>query len=190
MAPELHLKMPYSGNLIDLFAAGIILFIMLSGHPPFVKADPRDPLYKLICTNKHENFWRFHDKNNKTNFCPNLKKLINSMLAFDPTQRLSIAEILANEWMKGYMKNEEEIVMEFRERKKKIEDRKRMQKKKEAEISLKKTNFYQVYGGCKQFRCDEKAEILVKLKNLYLEKREFSDLQVFFLKFFRIFFNV
>ena len=30
MAPEIHLAKPYTGQGIDLFAAGIILFVMLS----------------------------------------------------------------------------------------------------------------------------------------------------------------
>ena len=40
MAPEIHLNLPYSGVAVDLFAAAIILFIMVSGTPPFAKADP------------------------------------------------------------------------------------------------------------------------------------------------------
>jgi serine/threonine protein kinase len=35
MAPEIHLKKPYKGDLIDLFASAIILFTMVSQHPPF-----------------------------------------------------------------------------------------------------------------------------------------------------------
>lgn len=30
MAPEIHLRKPYKGNLIDLFASAIILFTMVS----------------------------------------------------------------------------------------------------------------------------------------------------------------
>ena len=179
MAPELHLKMPYSGNSVDLFASGIILFLMVSGHPPFVKADPRDPLYKLICTNKQEGFWKFHEKQKKSSFTQNLKNLINSMLAFDPTQRLSIGEVMAHEWMQGIQKNEQEIMIEFCARKKKIEERKKIEKIKENfEVGLKNTKYYQVPIGCKQFRGDEKWELMVKLKYLYIEKREFVDLKV------------
>jgi len=35
MAPEIHLRHPYQGRQVDLFAAAIILFVMVSGHPPF-----------------------------------------------------------------------------------------------------------------------------------------------------------
>lgn len=60
MAPEIHLKLPYSGVSVDLFAAGIILFIMYSGTPPFNKADPKDNYFKQLCTNKHDLFWYAH----------------------------------------------------------------------------------------------------------------------------------
>lgn len=38
MAPEIHLKKPYKGELVDLFASAIILFTMVSQHPPFNSA--------------------------------------------------------------------------------------------------------------------------------------------------------
>jgi len=64
MAPEIHQHEKYSGTVVDIFAAGIILFIMYSGHPPFVKADSKsDPYYKCLCNNKHTAFWNAHSKN-------------------------------------------------------------------------------------------------------------------------------
>jgi serine/threonine protein kinase len=35
MAPELNEKKPYKAAAVDVFAAGVILFIMVSGTPPF-----------------------------------------------------------------------------------------------------------------------------------------------------------
>lgn len=35
MAPEIHLGQPYDGKSDDLFAAGIIIFMMLTARPPF-----------------------------------------------------------------------------------------------------------------------------------------------------------
>ena len=48
MAPEILLNEPYQGHTVDLFALGIILFILYSGHPPFKTAHPADPHYKLL----------------------------------------------------------------------------------------------------------------------------------------------
>jgi hypothetical protein len=30
---------------------------LVTGSPPFKEAVPRDSAYRLICTNKHEEFW-------------------------------------------------------------------------------------------------------------------------------------
>ena len=35
MAPELHYKRDYNGESVDLFALGVILFIMVTGRFPF-----------------------------------------------------------------------------------------------------------------------------------------------------------
>ena len=42
MAPEIHLGMPYKGQLVDIFASGIIMFMMVSATPPFNEAKPTD----------------------------------------------------------------------------------------------------------------------------------------------------
>jgi len=38
MAPEINQKIPYDGKLVDIFAAGVILFIVYAGSPPFSAA--------------------------------------------------------------------------------------------------------------------------------------------------------
>lgn len=64
MAPEIHQNENYSGNAVDIFAAGIILFIMYTGHPPFSKANPKtDPYYNCFFTNKQPAFWNAHRRN-------------------------------------------------------------------------------------------------------------------------------
>ena len=47
MAPEIPSK-NYRGTEADIFAAGVILFIMYAGNPPFEKASITDPYYRLI----------------------------------------------------------------------------------------------------------------------------------------------
>ena len=51
MAPELHQKKQYQGRSVDLFATGIVLFIMVAGHPPFMAAKNNDP----YCRQSHKN---------------------------------------------------------------------------------------------------------------------------------------
>ena len=47
MAPQIPTK-NYDGAKADIFASGVILFIMYAGNPPFEKAALNDPYYKLI----------------------------------------------------------------------------------------------------------------------------------------------
>ena len=54
MAPEMLKKNPeYIGTDIDLFAAVVILFMLISKCPPFTdEASAKDPFYRMIAQNK------------------------------------------------------------------------------------------------------------------------------------------
>lgn len=58
MAPEILDRVPYQGNVVDLFALGVILFIMKSGGPPFNEASENDRYYNLLSTNRPDLFWK------------------------------------------------------------------------------------------------------------------------------------
>lgn len=88
-SPEMLMKKKYNGVMNDLFAVGVTLFILMTGKAPFNNANPNTGLYQFIALNYSEKFWKVHDKKQK--YSSDFKNLINSMLAFDPTHRLSIA---------------------------------------------------------------------------------------------------
>ena len=93
---------------------------MYAQHPPFNKADPNDPFYRLICANRPELFWKAHSRNkpNGEAFFPeDFKTLITGMLQLDPTHRLSISEIKQHPWYQGQTVTLEEINEEFNKRK-------------------------------------------------------------------------
>lgn len=118
MAPEIHAKTPYSGVVVDLFASAVILFIIFTGGPPFGKADPKDPYYKLLTVNKHDTFWAAHSRGKpKDFFSPEFKDLMNHMFAHSPTQRLSLSEIISHPWMKKNISSQEQLTAEFAKRK-------------------------------------------------------------------------
>lgn len=101
MAPEINLKMKYDGKAVDLFAAAIVLFIMYSGTPPFGRAFPADPYYKLLCTKKQKTFWAAHSRNKPGRskyYSKSFKDLMTSMLAFQPEKRPVIDEIIKHPW--------------------------------------------------------------------------------------------
>jgi len=68
-----------------LFAAGIILFILYSGSPPFEKALPTDAYYKVFSNKNYQVFWNAHSKKKPEGFYPpEFKNLIERMLCPKP----------------------------------------------------------------------------------------------------------
>lgn len=119
MAPEIYKGVKYSGQSVDLFATGIILFIMVAQHPPFTAASARDPHYKLISTNRVDVFWKVHTKRKEGGldyFSEEFRDLVASMLAYNPHERPSLAEIKEHPWYKGPVPTKDEITEEFNER--------------------------------------------------------------------------
>lgn len=125
MAPEIHLGHKYSGQCVDLFAAGIILFIMVAQHPPFTQATPKDPHYKTISANRLDLFWKLHSRNKPGGldfFSEEFRDLITDLLTFDPVHRPSLAEIKSHPWYNGPVPTYEEIKEEFSLRKAKLDE--------------------------------------------------------------------
>jgi serine/threonine protein kinase len=106
MAPEIHLKQPYQGKSVDLFAAAIILFIMVAQHPPFTTAQPQDPFYRCLAASRADIFWKTHCKSKEEGdkfFSEDFKDFVQAMLQLDSAHRPSIPEVLAHPWMQGPM---------------------------------------------------------------------------------------
>ena len=119
MAPEILVGVKYYGTMVDIFAAGIILFIMVTQMPPFQMAHPKDGLYKYACLNRMDQFWKYHFQYHETGkdfFSSSFIDLINWIFNFDHTVRPSLAEIKAHEWYNGPVATKEEILEEFTKR--------------------------------------------------------------------------
>jgi len=85
---------PFDGFAIDLWATGVILFIMLVGLPPWEFARPEDPRYKMVSKGKLSrmlNSW-------KRPVSPLAADLLQKMLMEDPRQRLSLTEVKDHPW--------------------------------------------------------------------------------------------
>lgn len=116
MAPEIHLQQPYDGRCVDVFAAGVILFMMVSAHQPFDTAEPQDPYYRCVAATRCDIFWRVHSKNKESGeefYSESLKNLIQAMLQLDASHRPTIPEIFGHPWMQGPIPTEAEVIQEF-----------------------------------------------------------------------------
>ena len=99
MCPELLYKKPYNAAKADVFAAGVILFIFYSGHPPFHEGRLEDPYYNVFMKNRQK-FWDFHSKQNKKReYSESYKNLVSGMLEFDPEKRFDIQQVKNSEWL-------------------------------------------------------------------------------------------
>lgn len=97
----------------DLFAAAVILFILLTQHPPFVKADKKDKYYKSLYKGKFDRFWKKHpDDEFSTDFKDLFEKMVSPNLEF----RLSFDQIKDHPWYKGTVTSPKDIVMRFTDR--------------------------------------------------------------------------
>ncbi|CAM8976314.1 unnamed protein product [Rhodiola kirilowii] len=94
VAPELVLNNKYDGSAADIWSCGVILFEMLAGSLPF-----NDPnllnLYRKICGGKYI----FPDW-----FSKNQRKLISRILDPQSRTRITIAEIIEDEWFRSEYK--------------------------------------------------------------------------------------
>jgi serine/threonine protein kinase len=96
ISPEvLSSSEPFDGFAIDLWASGVILFIMLVGLPPWEFARPEDPRYKMVTKGK---LARMLDSW-KRPVSPLAADLLQKMLMEDPRQRLSLTEVKDHPWV-------------------------------------------------------------------------------------------
>lgn len=47
----------YDGTKADIFAAGVLLFLLITGRPPFKQAKTNDYLYQNIIEGNIDQFW-------------------------------------------------------------------------------------------------------------------------------------
>ena len=96
--------------MVDLFALGVVLFVLYSGTYPFDLATQGDKKYKLIASNKAKEFWETHQKGKPYGFFSDtFMDLIINMLQFNPGQRLTLADIFYHPWLQGPTSTQEEV---------------------------------------------------------------------------------
>jgi len=140
MAPEM-IRNPkgYDGMKADVWACGVILFIMLAGFPPFQKPDMSDWWFNKLVNGKHALFWQAHSRS--AYFSDQTKDFINKILNPDPEKRISIADMKKHPWWKGTTITNVALISELNRRKTTVDtvkskEKEKKKKEKEKECAL------------------------------------------------------
>lgn len=98
MAPEINRTEPYHGTPTDLWAAGIVLFVMLTGFPPFQEATRGDYWYDCILEGRMDDFWAAQPAN-VTALSTEVKQMLEGLLCSDPQKRLTSTQARVHAWL-------------------------------------------------------------------------------------------
>jgi serine/threonine protein kinase len=96
MSPEIAANTEaFDGFSIDLWAAGVILYIMLTGFPPYDQANRTDQRFELIVTGRLME----QLKNWDIRLSDDAGDLMQKMLQYQPKNRLSLAQVFDHPWV-------------------------------------------------------------------------------------------
>jgi len=96
MSPEVFASIEnFDGFAIDLWAAGVILYIMLTGFPPYDQASITDQRFELIVNGRLEEQLRNWSIFLSREACD----LMQKMLKLKPQDRLTLAQVFAHPWV-------------------------------------------------------------------------------------------
>ncbi|XP_028395670.1 serine/threonine-protein kinase DCLK1-like [Dendronephthya gigantea] len=112
VAPEILEETGY-GLKVDVWAAGVIIYIMLCGFPPFRSPNKdQDELFDLIIAGDYEFLPPYWD-----DVSQDAKDLVSKLLVIDTKQRFTAQEILNHHWIQDHQKEsiDEEVSFSDRE---------------------------------------------------------------------------
>ena len=96
MSPEIHSNSsPFDGYAVDIWAAGVILFLMLTGFPPWDRPSPTDERFRYMSAGYLVQMlteWEI-------GLSPDAMDLLQRMMFVDPKDRLSLDQVRAHPWM-------------------------------------------------------------------------------------------
>ena len=96
IAPEvIENAEPFDATKVDIWALGIILFIMLTGVPPIESATNLDQRYRMVCAGMLGSMldqWHMA-------VSPSAVDLISNLLRPNPEDRLTLAQIFSHPWV-------------------------------------------------------------------------------------------
>merc|ERR1719482_1274387 len=95
VAPEVLQNKGYSSGAVDLWSAGVILYILLCGFPPFYEEE-LPALFDQILKGRYDFPSPWWD-----NISEDAKDLVKRMLTVDPKKRATAKDVLSHRWICG-----------------------------------------------------------------------------------------
>jgi len=133
-APELLLDKPYD-LACDIFSMGVVLFILITGYPPFEQAHYSDRWFRPLAKGDGAKFWKYHAGCSISND-EKCKDLLEKMLCYDPKQRITIAEIKKHPWFNGKFLEGKELIRALRHRHREMEAKRRRDARKIKDLQV------------------------------------------------------
>jgi len=108
MAPEVETSQThtaYDASAADVWSCGVVLFLMVSGAPPYQVARASDWWFDKLAKQKYDLFWKAHTQAHTQEagqkWDPLWTDLINKMLCLDPQQRITMHQVAQHPWFTG-----------------------------------------------------------------------------------------
>jgi len=94
LAPEMLRGRPYDAR-VDVWSAGVIVYVLLGGYPPFY-AENQNDLFQVIMKGEYQ---FFHE--DWQHISEDAKNLIRKMLVTSPAKRATAEELLREPWLRA-----------------------------------------------------------------------------------------
>jgi len=95
VAPEVLQNKGYDSGAVDLWSAGVILYILLCGFPPFYEEE-LPALFEQILKARYDFPSPWWD-----NISSDAKALVQGLLTIEPKKRLTAAQVMKHPWITG-----------------------------------------------------------------------------------------
>jgi len=104
-APEIVHRIKYS-KACDIFSAGVVFFLLMTGYPPFEAAHATDKWFKPLTVGDGKKFWHYH---RNAGLSEEAKTLLEGMFCYKAKNRWNLDEIIKCDWFNKKVFKDEEI---------------------------------------------------------------------------------